>query len=91
MPFELRRTTTRIFDQLVGDYLRLNGLTHGIYLVGWFVCDKWDNSQNKLASQTFADAQKEVVQLAAAYDGTANPKRVVTVELNCRYPDSTAP
>jgi len=82
---------TAVDGQLVGDYLRLNGLTHGIYLVGWFVCDKWDNSQNKLASQTFADAQKEVVQLAAAYDGKANPERVVAVVLDCRYPDSTTP
>jgi len=82
---------TAVDGQLVGDYLRLNGLTHGIYLVGWFVCDKWDNSQNKLASHTFADAQKEVVQLTAAYDGTANPERVVAVVLDCRYPDSTAP
>ena len=53
----------------VGDYLRPNGLTHGIYLVGWFVCDKWSNPQNKLTSQIFTDAQQEVVQLAAAYDG----------------------
>jgi len=80
---------TAIDGQLVGKYLRLNGLTHGIYLVGWFVCDKWNNLQNKLISHTFADAQEEVVLLAAAYDGKANPERVAAIVLDCRYPDST--
>jgi hypothetical protein len=81
---------TAIDGQLVGDYLRPNGLTHGIYLVGWFVCDKWSNPQNKLTSQTFADAQQEVVQLAAAYDGKTNPERIAAIVVDCRYPDSTA-
>jgi hypothetical protein len=83
-------TRTAIDGQLVGDYLRLNGLTHGIYLVGWFVCDKWDNPQNKLTSKTFTEAQQEVVQLAVAYDGKANPERVAAIVLDCRYPDSAA-
>ncbi len=62
---------------------------HGIYLVGWFVCEKWDNSQNKLTSKTFADAQEEVHRLAADYDGLANPERVATVVLDCGYPVSS--
>jgi hypothetical protein len=81
---------TAIDSQLVADYLRLNGLTYGIYLVGWFVCKEWDTKQNKLVSHTFTDAQKEVRQLAAAYDGKTNPERVKTIVLDCRYPDSTA-
>jgi hypothetical protein len=80
---------TALSEQLVGDYLRLNAHTHGIYLVGWFVCEKWHNSKNKLASKTFADAQQEVERLAAEYDGLANPDRVSTVVLDCGYPVSS--
>jgi hypothetical protein len=80
---------TAVDGQLVGDYLRPNGLTHGIYLVGWFVCDKWDNSQNKLTSKTFANAQQEIAQLAAAYNGKINPERVCAVLLDCGYPSSS--
>jgi hypothetical protein len=81
---------TAVDEQLVGDYLRLNGLTHGIYLVGWFVCDKWDNPQNKLISTTFDAAQKEVIQLTTAYDGKTNPGRVSALVLDCRYPESSS-
>jgi hypothetical protein len=79
---------TAVDRQLVGDYLRPNGLTRGIYLVGWFVCDKWDNSQNKLMSKTFADAQQEIAKLAIAYDGEINPERICTILLDCSYPNS---
>ena len=75
--------------QLVGEYLRPNGLTHGIYLVGWFVCEKWSNPENHLASETLANAQHELLQLAAPYDGKTNPERVTAMVLDCRYPEST--
>jgi hypothetical protein len=77
---------TAVDSQLVGDYLRPNGLTHGIYLVGWFVCAAWEKPQNKLTSGTFELAQQEVAQLVSAYDGKANPERVSEVVLDCRYP-----
>jgi hypothetical protein len=80
---------TGLSEQLVGDYLRLNGQTHGIYLVGWFVCEQWDNSQNKLASKTLSEAEQEVVRLADAYDGVANPEHVATIVLDCSYPVSS--
>lgn len=77
---------TAVDSQLVGDYLRQNGLTHGIYLVGWFVCEAWEKPQNKLASETLELAQQEIAQLVSAYDGKANPERVSGVILDCRYP-----
>lgn len=49
---------------------------HEICLVGWFVCDKWQNGQNRLATTTFADAKKELAALAVPYDGASNPERV---------------
>lgn len=73
-------------SQLVADYLRKNGLTHGIYLVGWFVCAKWTNQMNRLTSATLELAEQEVAQLVSAYGGKANPERVLGVVLDCRYP-----
>lgn len=77
---------TAVDSQLVGGYLRPNGLTHGIYLVGWFVCDAWEKPQNKLTSVTLELAEKEIAQLVLVYDGKANPERVAGIVLDCRYP-----
>ena len=82
--------TTAVASQLVGDYIQPNGHTHGIYIVGWFVCDQWEKPINKLASRTFEDAKKEVEQLVADYDGKKNPERVNGLILDCRYPTSTS-
>jgi hypothetical protein len=81
---------TAVDSQLVGDYLRPNGLTHGIYLVAWFVCGAWSSPINKLASGTLDLARPEVGQLVSAYDGKTNPERVNGIVLDCRYPDSSS-
>ncbi|MBE0544866.1 MAG: hypothetical protein IH623_26300 [Verrucomicrobia bacterium] len=77
---------TAVDSQLVGDYLRPNGLTHGIYLVGWFMCAAWEKPLNKLTSTTLELAEQEIAHLVSAYDGKANPERVSGVVLDCRYP-----
>jgi hypothetical protein len=73
-------------SQLVGDYLRPNGLTHGIYLIGWFICDKWQKPRNELSSETVNTAREEVNQLVGLYDGKSNPERVAGLVLDCRCP-----
>lgn len=80
---------TAVDSQLVGDYLRPNGLTHGIYLVGWFVCAAWEKPQNRLLSTKLELAEQEIAQLVSAYDGKANPERVSGVVLDCRYPTAS--
>jgi len=35
--------------QLVERYLKENHCQHGLYLVGWFLCDRWDESDYKKA------------------------------------------
>ena len=77
---------TAVDSQLVGDYLRPNGKTHGVYLVGWFVCSKWKTPRNKLSSATLELARQEIAQLVSAYDGKANPERVNGIVLDCCYP-----
>ncbi len=77
---------TALEAQLVNDYLKPHSLTHGIYLVGWFVCPAWANPRNHLNATTFEHAQTEVAQLAFAYDGTANPEKVIGYVVDCQYP-----
>ncbi|HDZ22162.1 MAG TPA: hypothetical protein ENH80_14740 [Phycisphaerae bacterium] len=40
---------TAMKDQLVDRYLAENQCTHGIYLVGWYVCDQWDDGDYRKA------------------------------------------
>lgn len=81
---------TAMKTQLVDRYLQANGLTHGIYVVGWYVCDRWDRHEERkkscLESHTFGAAMEEIHQLAALYDGKSEPFRVSGIVLDCRYP-----
>ena len=79
---------TAVDSQLVGDYLQPNGFTHGIYLVGWFVCDAWKQPRNKFTSQTLGLAREEIAQLTSTYNGKTNPEQVKGIVLDCRYPGS---
>ena len=72
--------------QLVNDYLRPNGLTHGIYLVGWFVSNGIASSQNQLLSKTYEEARIEVDGFARKFDGKTVPESVTGFVLDCRYP-----
>ena len=69
--------------QLVDGYLRGHGWTHGIYLVGWFVCPQWQKGKNALRSKTIAEAQVEVKALAQTYDGKTNEMRIEALVLDC--------
>ena len=72
--------------QLVNKYLHPNGLSHGIYVVGWFVCDHWKQAKCALHSRTYEEACQEVEELAVSYDGKASPEVIHAFVLDCRYP-----
>jgi hypothetical protein len=74
---------TAIEEQLVNRYLKDNALMYGIYLVGWFVCEQWQDSH--LRATTCDEARKEMEQLAAKFDGKSSPYLVQSVVLDCRY------
>ena len=78
-----------ISTQLANDYLENNGHTHGIYLVGWFLCDRWDRSYTGpkvcLTAQDFESAVKEVEGLAAPFDGKATSLKIKGILLDCRH------
>lgn len=53
--------------QLAGRYLKDNNCHHGLYLVGWFLCEQWDSSdrRKKQTPKTdIAGIQKELDQQA---------------------------
>lgn len=77
-------------SQLVNGYLRSQNWTHGIYLVGWFVCERWSPVKNSLKSQTYADAINEVKALAEEFDGRKNAEIVKSFVLNCEWSMSPA-
>jgi hypothetical protein len=48
--------------QLLGRYLQNNPCRHGLYLVGWFACDLWDNDdyrKRQVPKLTPKDAQRK--------------------------------
>ena len=50
--------------QLVDRYLVPSGYQHGLYLVGWFLCDKWDKSdyrKGKTPKWSFEETQEHFV------------------------------
>ena len=84
------KVKTALESQLIDDYLKPHGLTHGVYLVGWFVCDRWDGpwrgSKNCLAATTYAEAVGYVDQLANPFDGRQRPFRISGVVLDLMLP-----
>jgi len=45
-----KNLNTDMENQLIKRYLKDNQTRHGIYLVGWFLCDSWDKKDYKLAA-----------------------------------------
>jgi len=53
--------------QLIDRYLKDNRCRHGIYLVGWFYCDQWDNGDHRSRrSWLSADEAREKFEAQAA-------------------------
>jgi hypothetical protein len=53
--------------QLVNRYLVPSGYQHGLYLVGWFLCDEWDKSDSrkgKTPKWSFEETQVHFVNQA---------------------------
>lgn len=59
---------TAMETQLVDRYLKDNQCRHGIYLVGWFNCDQWndqDSRKQKTPKKTIAEMQEQFDRQAA--------------------------
>jgi hypothetical protein len=63
--------------QLVERYLKENHCQHGLYLVGWFLCDRWDESDYKKADTPKLNMDEMQKQLdAQAVELTQQNRRV---------------
>lgn len=72
--------------QLVNGYLKDLGLKSGIYVVGWFVCDRWKSITNNLKIQDLQEARTWLDAEVARYDGRQNPETVSAFVLDCSWP-----
>lgn len=76
---------TAMETQLVGKYLSANGCHHGIYLVGWFNCDAWNDSSDtrkqKAPNLSLEQARERFGQQAEVLS-TKHAFRVESVILN---------
>jgi hypothetical protein len=70
-------------DQLVADYLKGCGRTHGIYLIVWTKSDA-DTRKSKLKAVTTDAARKEIAAQVSDYDGRTNPEVVTGFILDAR-------
>jgi hypothetical protein len=72
-------------DQLVAKYLVEHAWQFGIYVVGWFLCEKWQDGKNYLASTTLESAKEEVARLAQDASNR-HPELILSGGvLDCRY------
>ncbi|MBA1343657.1 MAG: hypothetical protein C5S52_08690 [ANME-2 cluster archaeon] len=60
--------TTAMKTQLVDRYLKDNRCQHGLYLIGWFNCDQWDDEdgRNKRCPKYSIDKEQEERDVQAA-------------------------
>lgn len=75
-------------DQLVDDYLMRSGKTHGIYVVAWTRCKKWndpkDSRKVRLRAKSLPAARDELAALVGVHDGTRSPTVVRSMVLDAR-------
>lgn len=75
-------------DQLVDDYLLHSGKTHGVYLVVWTDCEKWNDPKDtrkvRLKAKTVVAARDELAGLVSGHDGTKTPAVVRSMVLDAR-------
>lgn len=76
---------TAVESQLVSEYLRPFGRTHGIYLIAWFVCPRWEGATNSLGAVTFEEASQRVERLCSSYDGKKDFSVIAGVVLDARW------
>ena len=72
-------------EQLVEKYLIKHAWKFGIYVVGWFICDKWQDGKNFLSSTTLEAAKRELAQLAEDASKRHSELTLAGQVLDCRF------
>lgn len=79
---------TAMKSQLVDRYLKENGFRHGLYLVGWYDCSKWDPAHKSKISipwSSIEEAQEALNKQAAALSEEGYVVRAFVLDV--RLPD----
>jgi hypothetical protein len=75
-------------SQLVDTYLQNAGWSHGIYLIAWSYCDRWNDPKkprsSRLRARALEGARDEAAAMAHAYDGKREPFVVRSFVLDVR-------
>jgi len=79
-----RDLDTAMESQLIGQYLSTNDCRHGIYLIGWFVCDAWSDHKNQRIPTTDLSKAKHQFRQQAKTLSEKNTFRVETFILDVR-------
>jgi hypothetical protein len=72
-------------DQLVTKYLTQHSWKFGIYVVGWFFCEKWEAGKSCLSSTTLEAAKDEVARLAKDAFNRHSELILAGQVLDCRF------
>lgn len=78
---------TAMESQLVGQYLSTDDCRHGIYLIGWFTCDKWNDpkdSRKKKVPKLDINAAVKKFEQQAEEVSTKTSLRVQSFVLDAR-------
>jgi hypothetical protein len=74
-------------SQLLDRYLKSNECQHGLYLVGWFVCDEWDSTHKskKQVPNLSLDEFIEMLNVQAARLSSQEDKQISAFVLDARF------
>jgi hypothetical protein len=78
-----RKIETAMETQLVNRYLKNNDCKHGIYLVGWFLCDSWskrDSRRRAVKFKTLNDLNDHLTQQARGVSRAGNQIRAAILD-----------
>jgi hypothetical protein len=74
---------TALESQLVSRYLRPNGYTYGIYIIGFYSCSKY--GIDKTGCSSLENLRVTAQGWASSFDGRTRPETVRAFVLDCRY------
>jgi hypothetical protein len=78
-----RELETAMETQLLSRYLKDNDCRHGIYLVGWFLCDTWpkrDSRRRAMKFKTLTDLNDHLTQQAIRLSRAGNQIRAAILD-----------
>ncbi len=76
---------TAMQDQLVDRYLHENSCGHGLYLVGWFLCEQWDETDSRKKAVSQSDIEQLRTKLNTQAKGLSQNGNIIEAfVLNCQ-------